>query len=189
MAETMNKDKQDGLIYDPIVKGYDTTFWKSTTGTPAMSSNSVDFDAAAAASFIQFLYGDAEFNITVPLTPTSGDSRQWGFRNPATDSYGALYFDITGTVFSFKFIDSGGNVTTKVLTWSAGYNATAVNFRIRWQPSEILVYINGAVVATFAPKDCTVGLPFNPLALRINNSNSDNMLLNYLMVSRAGSII
>jgi len=188
--ELISRDKRDGYVYDPIIKQYDTTFWKSTTGTPAMSSNVLRFTSAAASSFLQHIFADVEFNLTVPAVPTSGDVRTWGLRNPSSDSLGAVYFKIAGTAFTAEVVDSNGNTKSVTLTWSAGYTATATSYRFRWENDMIIFYINGVVVATIGtfemPKNA---IPENALALRIVNGNADNLDLNYLAVRRAASII
>lgn len=185
--ELINQDKRDGYIYDPIIKQYDTSFWKTTAGTPAISSNLLRFNAAGVASYIEHIYADFEIQLTVPAVPTSGDVRQWGFIAPATSKLGAAYFDITGTAFTAKVIDNQGTTTTKTLTWSAGYTATATVFRIRWEADQIFFYIANVVVASVSAP--TVIIPAFALPIRILNSNSDNMDMTYMAVRRAASIV
>ena len=64
--ELLDKDKRDGYIYDVIIKQYDSQFWKTTTGTPAVSSNKLRFTSAAAVSYLLHQYGDSQ-----PDAPTS----------------------------------------------------------------------------------------------------------------------
>src|SRR4029077_11207968 len=105
MAEVIHLDKREGYIYDPVVKQYDTTFWKTMTGTPTVSSNKLRYNAAASASYLLHMFADIEFMVNVPVKPTSGDVRQWGLKNQAETARGAIYFDITDTTFSIKAID------------------------------------------------------------------------------------
>jgi hypothetical protein len=186
--ELINKDKRDGYIYDPIIKQYDASFWKTTTGTPAMSSNVLRFTSAAAASYLLHMFADVEFSFTIPTAPTGGDVRQFGFRMPASDALGGVYFDITDTVFSIKVVDNFGvTTTTTPITWSAGWTNKAASYRIRWEKDQINAYVNGVVKATISAP--ITDIPENALALRIVNGNADNMDLNYLAVRRAASII
>ena len=185
MSEVFQKDKRDGYYYDPIVKQYDPTFWKTVTGTPAMSGNVLRFNAAEASSYMQHIFSDIELQLTIPAAPTGGDVRQFGFRNPSSDKTGAVYFDITGTTFSIKSADNFGVVTTTTLTWLAGYTATATLFRLRWEPDQIVVLINNLKVATISNN----AIPPNALCLTINNGNSDNMDLGYAAIRRAASIV
>lgn len=186
--ELIHQNKRDGYTYDCIIKGYDTTFWKATTGTPAVSTNYLRFTSAAASSYLQHIFADVEFKLNVPVKPTAGDARSWGLRNPSGDTLGAVYFDISATVFSLKVVDNSGTVTSTTLTWVDGtYSATATAFRIRWEKDQIIAYINGTIVATVSAP--TTGIPENALALRIVNGNADNMDLSYVAVRRAASII
>lgn len=186
--EIFNKDRRDGYLYDPIIKGFDASFWSTTTGVPSIASNNIRLNAAAISSYLQHEYADVEFMVTVPANPTAGDVRQWGLRNPASDNGGAAYFDITGAVFSFKTADNSGAVTTTALTWVNGtYTANPIAFRLRWEPDQILVYIGGVKVATI---NLAAGnLPAGPLAARIVNSNADNMDIGYMRVRNAAAVI
>lgn len=188
--ELITRDKRDGYVYDAIIKQYDSTFWKTTTGTPAMSGNVLRFTSAASVSYLLHIFADVEFNLNIPTAPTAGDARHWGLRNPATDGEGAVYFKIAGTAFTAEVVDSTGNTKSVTLTWSAGYTATATEYRIRWEADHIIFYINGTIVATIGtfemPKN---SIPENPLALRVVNGNADNMDMAYVAVRRAASII
>jgi hypothetical protein len=187
MSQVFKRDSRDGYVYDPIIKGYDTTFWKSITGTPAMSSTVLRFTSAVAGSYIQHVFADVEFLLNVPVKPTAGDVRQWGFKNPSSINLGAVYFDITGTAFTLKVYDNFGNLTSTTLTWIDGtYSAAAIKFRLRWEPDQVIAYINGVKVATV---DSAGGIPPNALGLYINNGNADNMDLSYIGVRNAAAIV
>ncbi len=164
MAEVIHQDKRDGYIYDPVVKQFDTTFWKQTAGTTTVSSNNV------------------------PVQPTSGDSRQWGFKNPEGTTRGSVYFDITGAVFSFKVTDDFNNSTSYTLAWSDSlFSGHAIPFRIRWDKDVINVYVNNVLITAISQS--TITPPSGPIAAYINNGNSDNMDVTYMLVKRAASII
>ena len=181
--ELLNKDKRDGYVYDPIIKQYDTTFWKTTTGAPAMSGSVLRFTSAGVASYLQHIFADVEFSLNVPTTPSAGEAKQWGLRNPSGDNLGAAYFEITGAVFQVVTVDDGGTSQTTAVVWSA-YEAAATEYRILWDPDRVVFYVNGTIVATH-----TTRVPSNALSLRILNSDADNTDLSYVAIRRAASII
>lgn len=186
--ELINRDKRDGYLYDPIVKAYDTTFWKTITGTPAMSTIYLRFTSATAASFLQHIYADFEVLLNVPVKPTAGDARYWGFRNQATDALGAAYFDISGTAFTAKVVGDDGTVTSTTLTWNdAAWSAHAIPFRIRWEAQDVNFYINGSLVASISAG--TNKIPNNALEVSIKNGVADNMDMTYMAIRRAASIV
>ncbi len=203
--ELLHLDKRDGYIYDPVIKGYDTNFWSSIVGTPTVSGTALtkvlQFNSQSAASYLLHCFVDIEFGLTVPVAPTAGHSRQWGLIAPAQLNQGgaavtgALYFDITGTAFTFKVVDNLGNVLSKTLTWAAGYTNTFTRFRIRWESDRIQVLINDVVVATVDEMNLTdsativQGIPKNSLPIYINNGVADNELLSYIQVRRAAAIV
>jgi len=183
--ELNDKDKRDGYVYDPQIKAYDTSFWKSTTGTPAMATNVIRYNADASASFGQHLFADVEFNLTVPVKPTAGQARFWGLRFPVGTGFGAIYFEVTGTTFQAVSIGQGGTSETTAITWIDGtWTAVAINYRIRWENDEVRFYVNGTLYVTHVAQ-----VPQTALPLMISNSSADNLDLNYLCVRRAAGII
>ena len=180
--EQNDKDKRDGLIYDVIIKGYDLGFFKATTGTPTVSSNKLRLTSASVSTYLLFKYGDYEFGLNVPTTPSAGEAKTWGLRAPGTDTLGAAYFEITGATFRAVTKDRSTTKTT-TLTWSAYENAETL-FRIVWEPDRIQFLIAGVVVATHG-----VNLPEGPLPIRITNGDADNTDLGYIAVRQAASIV
>ncbi len=187
--ELIKRENRDGFIYSPIIKQYSTTFWKSVTGTPAMSGDVLRFTSATGASLGQFAYADVEFLLTVPVKPTAGDARVWGFKLPDTNALGAAYFDITNTAFTAVTYSRAGVAETTTLTWTDGtFSARAIPFRIRWDHDQVEFFVNGTKVATHSTS--IPNLVKNlPLPLYIKNGNADNMDLTYLAVSDAASIV
>jgi len=187
--QLLDRDKRDGYIYDPALKGLDTSFWKTISGTPAITgsgaSSKIRLNAAEMATFLQHEYADIDFLVNVPVKPTAGDSRHWGFRIIGSTNPGAAYFDITGAVFTAKSVDSYGNAQTTTLTWSDPlYTATETNFRINWDKDTIFFYINGSIVATHV-----TNIPYTALPIDIKNGNSDNMDIGIVNVRKAAGII
>lgn len=181
--EQIDRDKRDGYRYDPVVKQYDSSFWKTTTGVPSMSGNVVRFTSAAAASYIQHVYADIEFALNVPTTPSGGEAKHWGFRSPSSDQGGAAYFKIAGSAFTAETVDDAGNAQSTALTWSA-YEATVTYFRIIWDADGVRFLINGVAVAYHATR-----VPQQALPIRIVNVDADNTDLTYVMVRRAAAIV
>jgi len=193
--ELLNKDARDGYVYDGVIKQFDTSFWKQTAGTTTMSTNKLLFNAAALASYIQHEFADAEFAITVPAAPTSGDARHWGLRAPASLNFGAAYFDFTGAVFSCKVVDNVGNAYSTTVTWSAAWTAVETLYRIIWEPDRVQflagVVTGGVVAYTVIATFDTLShqIPLIALPLRVSNGNSDNLLLAYVAVRRSAGIV
>ncbi len=180
----LNFDKRDGYRYDCVIKQYDTVFWKTTAGAPAMSSTKLRLTSAAIASYLLHKFGDFEFGLNIPTTPSAGEAKHWGLRTPATDNPGAAYFEIAGAVFTAVSIDDGGNVQTTTLTWDAAYTAAETKFRIIWEADIVRFMINGSIVATHVTR-----VPRNELPLRIVNADADNVDLGYVEVRQAASIV
>lgn len=177
-----NVAKRDSFIYDFIIKGYSTVDFKATTGTPAASGNYLRLNAAAVASYILYQYGQFEFSINVPTTPSAGEAKHWGLRAPATDNVGAAYFEISGAVFTAVTKDSFGNTQTTTLTWSAYENKQTL-FKIVWENGLVHFFIDGVRVATHTKA------PSFALPVRMVNVDADNTDVAYISFKEVGSII
>lgn len=183
-------DVRDRLMYDPVVKGYDSSFWKTTAGTPSATGGDLRFNAAGAASYSQYVYGDYEFQVNVATTPSAGEAKVWGLRNPAS-SRGGIYFEITGATFQVVSVSDDGNTTdTTAVTWndkSQTYNGNMTKFRIVWEPHQIRFYVDTIEAAVATHKGASIGSL--PLALRIDNSDADNMDVDFVLASKIGKLI
>lgn len=182
---TGRENRQDGYTYDVIIKGYDTSYIKATTGTPTVSSNKLRLNATSIATYILHRFADLEIGLNVPTTPSSGEAKTWGFRTPATDQGGAAYFEITGATFRAVTKGDDGTSKTTTLTWSA-YEGVETKFRIKWTASQVIFMINGAVVATHSA-DATN--PTATLPIRVTNADSDNCDIGYFLVREAAAIV
>lgn len=181
----LNQDKRDGYVYDPQIKQYDTSFWKSITGIPAMSGNVIRYISAASASFGQHLFADVEFSVNVAVAPTAGHARFWGLRFPVGTGFGAIYFEVTGTTFRAVSIDQGGTAENTSITWIPGtWTGADIVYRIRWENDEVRFYVNGTLYATHVTR-----VPQTPLPLMISNGVADNMDISSIRVRRAAAII
>lgn len=184
-----HRDDRDGYVYSPIIKQYDASFWKSISGTPAMSGNLLRFTSASAGTFLQHIYADLEVLLTIPAKPTAGDSRKWGFILPDSSNMGAAYFEISGAVFQCVTKDIYGNTQTTAVTWNdAAWSGNPITYRINWEAEQVIFYVNGEIVAVHSTKT-NAETPNMALSIEIVNGNADNMDLTYLAIRRAASII
>ena len=191
--EFRKHEDRDSMEYSPIIKQFDSTFWSTLAGAPAMSGNVLRFTSATVATFLLFEYGDFRFDLNIPAVPTVGDARIWGLKLPDSNNFGAAYFEVTGTTFRAVTYDRFGTAQTTTLTWDdTNYSAKVVEFRILWEPDQVGFLINDVVVATHS--DTNGGhIPDmakkGSLPIYIKNGNADNMDLTYLAVTNAASIV
>ncbi len=59
--------------YDPQRQGYDTEFWKTISGTPAVVGTKLRFNNASAIHYGDCLRGTFRFGVTMPNAPTNAD--------------------------------------------------------------------------------------------------------------------
>lgn len=173
---------REAVLYDPIVRGYDSSFWKTISGTPAISSSKLRLNAAEINSYAQFLYGKFAFAVNVPTTPSAGEAKIIGLKNQAGATLGAVYFEIAGAVFTAVSRDDSGTAQTTTLTWS-GEGAEQV-FQIEWEKDNIVFRLAGTVVACHKTRVGSL-----PLSLNLKNADADNTDTGYVMVKEAGRII
>lgn len=186
LTQDIKGDIRDRLIYDPVVKGYDTNFFKTTSGAPTTSSGNLRLNAAACASYSQYLYGEYVFQVSIATTPSSGEAKHWGLRNPAL-TQGSMFFDISGATFTFQSYDSDNNATSTTVTWNQKgqtWEATLTSYKIIWTEKDIKAYAGGILVATHESGDNNL-----PLALRLSNSDSDNMDVDYIIANKIGKLL
>lgn len=157
-----------GFSYDPSLRGYDASFWKTISGTPSVASNAIRLTSAAIASYTQFKYGIVQFIVTVPTTPSAGEAKKIGLLLPAAPTLASAYFEIAGSIFKVVSHDDLGNAQSTTITWSA-YETVATTYEIEWEKSYVIFKINGVVVATHQTRVGTMALP-----LYLINSDADN---------------
>lgn len=180
-------DQHYFFVYDPILFGYSTVYWKDITGAGTISSNKVRVNASTIASKEQYLRGDFTFNMIVPAAPTTGDNRKFGLVSPAQGiTKNAIFFKVAGAVFTAEFVNAAGTATSLPITWLAAWTNTAANYRISWLQRSVAFYINDIKVAEQELGDDPQVLPDRQaLSAYILNANSDNMDLAYLLVNAA----
>lgn len=178
MRQSEEYNLRQGLVQDPYVRGFDSTFWKGDTANLTFDTvkNRIKIgDTSAGAvgsisSFSQYLFGDFEFGIAVDsLSPDSNDSEKYfGLRNAGdTLRRGAAYFDMSydttngdsspnARPFAAVIYDEAGNRQRKTITWDTtwgGLGATApARFRIRWESDGYTFLVNDTVVATLGDR-------------------------------------
>ena len=139
--------------------------------------------ASSCTTYSQFLYGEFEFKATIASTPSAGEAKHWGLKNPAS-TMGSIYFDISGTTFTFKSYNSDNTATSTTITWNyagATWNGVSTAYKITWTEKDIKAYIGGVLVATHESGDNNI-----PLAITLSNSDSDNMDIDYIVANKLG---
>ena len=177
MIRSEEKDLREGLVYDPYVKRYDSSFWQGDTANLLFDSvkNRIKIGdtglVGSASSFSQYLYGDFEFVMTIDsLSPDSNDSEKYfGLRN-AGDSLqrGAVYFNLsydttaadssdTTRPFSVVAFDEQGTRQRKFVEWDTdwGGGGRVARFRISWEEDGYYFSVNDTAVALLG--DVTTG--------------------------------
>ena len=202
MRNSEERDLRQGLIYDPSVRGFDSSFWRGDTADITFDTvrNALEFGdtglVGKASSLAQFLYGDFEFTVTVDsLSPDSNDSSKYfGLRNAGdTLNRGAVYFDFSYDTlatdsspnvrpFSIVMWDETGTRQRKHITWDTDWGGlTAGNrFRIRWESDGYTFLVNDSVVGILGdrPDGQTATNQINtsiPQALRVVNTTVDTV--------------
>lgn len=174
MQQSEERDFREGLVYDPRVKGFDSSFWSGDTANILFDSVRQALKigdtglVGSMSSFSQYLYGDFEFSMRFDsLSPDSNDSEKFfGLRNLGdSNSRGAAFFDLSydsendtihtrtdGVVGHFRAVVNGEDTTrTRVniqfdTLWHGGGLTT--RFRIIWEEGGYTFLVNDTVVAT-----------------------------------------
>ena len=172
-------DFREGLVYDPVVKGFDSNFWHGDTanlladtvrGAIKLGDTAL---VGSASSYSQYLYGDFEFTACIDsLSPDSNDGasategKLFGLKNIGdTLQRGAAYFemrydsvaggDTTNTSpFRAVMFDEQGNKQAKNITWDTnwGGGGRCVRLRMLWEPTGYTFLVNDSVVATLGDR-------------------------------------
>lgn len=187
--EVRNHNQNENFIYDPNISGNDDAFWKEITGTLTATGTApsavLRWTSAVAASYSFYRFADITFYLTVPVEPTIGHDRSWGFALPAAQGSLSILFIISGTTFSVSVKDIDGNVfTSKTITWSASWTATPTKYQIRWFPQGLQFLIGDTIVHTYMRKNApNREIPNTGLPIYIKNDEADNMDLTAIIVS------
>ena len=167
-------DFREGLVYDPAVKGFDSSFWQGDTANLVFDSvkNVLKIGDTAlvgsVSSFSQYLYGDFEWTMHFDcLSPDSNDSEKFfGLINRGdSDNRGAVFFDLSfdsendtiqlktdDCVGHFRAVVHGEDsvVIRRNIQWDTawGSNGVFTRFRIKWEEGGYTFLVNDTVVAT-----------------------------------------
>lgn len=175
---------RDGFIYDIVMRGYDTSFWKTLTGTPSIVSNKLRLNAEACASYYQMIKGKFNFRVNVPTTLSAGEAKKWGLLNAGDPTKGSMYFQIVGAVMNAVSYDNEGNVQTTVITSDFPGAVAEYEYDIEWGDDYINFLISGTVVATHKTRVGSLAQ-----ALYLINEDADNTDFGSIRVEEAGKII
>ena len=173
---------REGFIYDMIMRGYDTSFWKTIIGTPVMASNKLRLNAETCASYSQTIKGNIDIPVNVPTAPSAGESKKWGFLNPGDPTKGSIYFEIIGEVFRTVSYDNEGNEEITVLTFADA--SVEKIYGIEWGDDYIRFLKEGTVVATHSTRVGSLSQ-----AIYLHNADSDNTDFGSIKIKSAGKII
>lgn len=199
MRESEEIDLRDGLVYDPFVKGFDSSFWKGDTANLLFDTvrNSIKLGdtglVGSMTSYSQYLYGDFEFVVNTDcLSPDSNDSeKRWGLLNPGDPlargcAFFALEYDtLTGADTAVTrqlwcvIRDEQGTRQRKRVTWDSSWdNHVNTRYRISWEDDGYTFSINDSVVATLGDRPDSSNSTFQinttiPQALRLSNRSLD----------------
>lgn len=167
-------DLRDGLVYDPYVKEFDSSFWKGDTANLVYDTtrNAIKIGdtglVGSMSSYSQYLYGDFEFTMAIDsLSPDSNDSEKlFGLYNAGdTNRRGAVFFDLSydsendtvglprsdGGVGHFRAVVHGED-TVRVrrnIAWDTnwGGGGRITRFRILWDENGYTFLVNDTVEA------------------------------------------
>lgn len=168
--------------YDPTRQGYDTTLFKTVSGTPTISGGAIRLNAAKIIGYADLFKATQTLNLKVPAAPTAGDVRVFGFYQ--INAAATAVFKITDAVFSCE-CTYAGVTKNEVVTWQSAWTNTYTNFKIVWEGFAAGFYVNDYRVAFI--NDASV--PKVSLSTYAYNANSDNMDILYIEMQDAQNYI
>ena len=181
------KQNLKNINYIPQIHAYSTNFWKTLTGSPTYdaSSKSLFVNAAAIASLYTFSNGGAlRMEVKVPTAPTTGDVRQFGWRNPTTGE--GIYFNIDGEIFSALTVYKNGDAESSPITWLAGWTNEYKVYEIVLNGKTAEFYIDGSLNKTLLlDLDASKYLA---MPVYFGNEEADNMSVRQIVISGSEAI-
>lgn len=176
----VNIVRGDNILQESIsaVQTLNTNLWATITGTPTYSSGVIQLDQAAMRSLVGAKNFSGFLEVLIPAAPTTGDVREWGFKNAGTKAP-AAYFYVTDDVFGVKVVDDfGTSIVTVTLPWDTDWTNAQVVWGVTTFVNEIHFTVNGSLVYRHIGK-----VPDRPLTVFMNNENNDVMAYSELSVS------
>ena len=182
---------RDGVMYDPNVRGFDTSFWNKLAGTVAANGSVpnkvVRLTNGDIISFSQYKYGTFDFALNIPNTPSGAEARKWGLLWPST-TRGGIYFEISGSDFQVVSTNDAGTTTTTTITFAGAWAGSEIIYRIIWTPLTVSFIVNDIHQKTHTISE-KQNIPTIPMPLRIDTNEADNVDLVYLLVSDVATLI
>jgi len=174
--------------YNPAIRDYtDDDVFHAISGTPTIASDKLRLNGDEIITYgTVFQFGSLEFYLTIPAVPTTGDVRQFGFKN--NGDLGKMIFNITDTDFTADVYDAAGTVIgQKTIDWDTDWTAEEVRYRITWDERTICFAIDDVIVARFEAgfdkeiidSDIMNKFPMNGYLKNTNADNMDISLINY----------
>lgn len=191
-------DLREGLVYDPVVKRYDSSFWQGDTANLLMDTvrGAIKIGdtglVGAASSFSQYLFGDIEFTMALDsTTPDSNDSERYiGLENKGDTlhrgmalfnfSYDTTAGDSSPNARSFSLVqyDEQGNRQRKFVTWDTNWSGGArlTRFRLRHESDGYVFLVNDTVIGVLGDRQGNATSQINttiPQSIRLVNRSLD----------------
>ncbi len=162
------------FYYDAQRQGYDTTQWRTLSGVVTATGNGIRVNSAECIHYGDIYKGRLVMNLTIPVAPTAGHSRRFGFAQKALGAY--VGFRINGTVFQAETIDGDGNTETETITWDSSWTNTTVRYEVIWNGFSATFKINGARYS-FLNSSAVVK---HAMSIYFLNSVSDSLEVSYV---------
>jgi len=198
MSSVIIQRKNDHVIYNAAIHGYNTnvSFWKTLSGTPAISSSKLRFSSASAASLISYLNFQARFVVNLPVEPAASQDKFWGFAPFPGANNGKVGFLISGTTFKAVAYDNDGNaVLDQTLTFDPAWDAADTVWEITVNTSGVYLGVNGTVLANADVAGFTIRgstqkrISTYPCFIYISNGNADNMDVSSVLIIGTNSAL
>lgn len=171
--------------YDPSRQGYDTTLFKTVSGSPTATGSAIRLNAAEIIGYGDIYKSDVTFTLNIPAVPTAGDDRVFGLKQINNGS--SALFVIADDVFSCTCIDTSGSgsTTSTVVPWVSGWEATNTEYQIKWTGFSCQFLVNGLQVAFIND----TSIPKVSLSMSVENGNADNMDITSIQVQNTQGYI
>lgn len=198
MPSVIIQRKNDHVIYNAAIHGYNTnvSFWKTLSGTPAISSSKLRLTSASVASLLSYLNFQARFVVNLPVEPAALQDKFWGFAPFPGANNGKVGFLISGTTFKAVAYDNDGNaVLDQTLTFDPAWDAADTVWEITVNTSGVFLGVNGTVlakadVASFSTRGSTQKrISTFPGFIYISNGNADNMDVSSVLIIGTNSAL
>lgn len=167
------------LIYDFSRRAYDTDWWVTIAGTPAVASGKLTLPTTAITMMsADFVKGNLEMDLLIPSAPGAGDVRKFGWKAGGQDA--GAYFEFDGADFIVTTDDGEGNTISETLTWNTDWTNTQTLFKIKWDASGFTFLVNDVRMAKISEE---LKMPRVPMSPYINNgTGGDTLQVQYVSV-------